>query len=121
MLCFPAQYPKPRIGEQMFIAFSICNDEGQMKNGFALEVRSLTLAGIVKEGIQFDVHHLDGEQERLILGGTPYRALSMGKMSEHIMGIRMTAGYPATDVISKAEFRDRIGIGRVLNAQGDFA
>jgi hypothetical protein len=104
----------------MWIAFSLADDEGQWKPGFALEVQNLILAGITDAGIQFDVLHMDGEKERMILGGTPWGNLSMGKLGEHIMQVRITPGYPAVDPISKDEFRARVGTGAILNELGHF-
>jgi hypothetical protein len=99
----------------MYISFSTTDAEGQFQPGFALEVRSLTLAGITDKGFQFDIHHLDGEQERLALGGTPYRNnITLGNL-ERIMDVRMTGERPAVLPISKEEFRTRVGIGRILD------
>jgi hypothetical protein len=104
----------------VFIAFSTVDRGGQIEDGFALEVRSLTLAGITDQGIQFDIHHQDGETERLALGGTPYRNLSMGRIRDRIMRVRVIGEYPAMPLISKAEFRARVGVGKLLNERGHF-
>jgi hypothetical protein len=98
----------------MWVRFSTSTEDGQMEHGFALEVLYLNLYGMNNEGMLFDIKHLDGELERLTLSSKPYGDFTVGKR-ERIMSICMTGGYPAVDPITKAEFRERIGIGKLYD------
>ena len=104
----------------VWLSLALCDGEGQFKNGFALEAKSLSLHGLSGKDIVLDVVHLDGEQERMTFKAVEGRAdwtiaFRLGDLPDYVAGMRMTGEFPANMPISKEEFRRRCGIGRILN------
>lgn len=103
----------------MFVQISHCDEDGQYLHGFAVEVKNVTLAGVITEGFQFDIIHMDGEKERLVVGGQPYRDIVFNELKTRVMQVRIV-DYPDSNIVDKDEFRAKVGKGRTLNAQGHF-
>ena len=103
-------------GITMYLGFSTCDAEGQIENGFALEVKHFNIHGFTDNGLLFDITHMDGEKERLLLeSGSGYCDLMTVGKRERIMHVYIVDGYPAVMPITKASFRMRIGTCKIYD------
>jgi hypothetical protein len=104
----------------MFIAFSTCDDDGQFTPGVAVEIKTMKLYGLTNDGILFDICHLDGEWERILMGCQPYSEFHIGEGHlKTIMHVSIV-DYPACNIITREEFRAMTGQHMTLNEQGYF-
>lgn len=103
----------------IFVTFSLCDDEGRIRNPVALEVTHAKMEPGYPSGIYLDVRHLDGERERFIFDvETRYIAYNLG--GKIVTGLAFGDGYPPGIPMSKKDFRERFGNGRLLNEHGHF-
>lgn len=112
--------PKP-----VWLALGLCDEEGQLQRGFALELNAISLHCLDERDMVWDLVHTDGEHERIKLKAvegpvdlTLY--FRLGRLPEYITDVRMTGEFPAVMPISKAEFRARCGVGKLLNGAGHY-
>lgn len=105
----------------MYIAFSTYDAEGQFDGGVALEIKQFHFHGFTEGGMWIDITHLDSEKERIRVGGDPrpFSRITFGQ-TVPVNTFTIYDSYPAYPVITKAEYRARFGVGRLLNAQGHF-
>jgi hypothetical protein len=113
--------PAIRDRSDMYVSFSVSDEDGQIEPSIALEIRQFKIHGFIEGGLIFDIQHLDNEWERLKLMGDsrPFAPMSVGKR-ERIMGVRVVDHFPASVPVSKTEFRERFGCGKLLQANGCF-
>ena len=104
----------------LFITICPSDEKGKIEPSFAYEVAVLEFNGITDRGIQFDIRHMDGEWERLALGGKTYGTLTL-EGCEYVFQIRFTGQYPASNVVDRAEFTRRVGQGMLQNERGHYS
>lgn len=105
----------------MFLALSLSDAEGQFLPGLAVEIKEFKVHGFTEGGLLADVLHLDGEWERVFLGGDtrPFAPMKFETL-ENVQGLRISSSYPSTIPVTKDEFRARAGKGATLTATGHF-
>lgn len=95
----------------MFIVVSRSDDEGQFVEPVAVEVKTFAIYGFhATGGVIFDVTHVDGEKERMLLAGDlrPFAPMEIGEQ-KNVQRIAIV-DYPASDILSKDQWRALFGV-----------
>jgi len=106
----------------MYLNIITCDQEGQFLPSFSLEVKVFHIHGFTRGGMFVDLTHMDGEKERIFLEGSPepFSPMKVENLAR-INSITLYSTYPATQVVTKEEYRARVGCGALLTSAGHFS
>lgn len=105
----------------MFLNIIASDADGQFLPSFSLEVKTFHIHGFTEGGMLVDITHTDGEKERVFLEGEsrPFAPMKLEQLAQ-INSITLYDGYPASEILSKAEYRAKVGCGALLTPAGHF-
>ncbi len=111
------------MGNYVHLAFSLVNSDGQYDH-VAIPLRRASVAPMAFDGdapkLHLDIVHMDGEKERidLVIARTYY---SFGNYTGNSgIGDFQICPYSSATVLTKEQWREKIGTGRLLNDRGHF-
>lgn len=101
-------------GAKMFVQLALSTPEGQIIEGIALEIKAFSIYGMdCRGGVYIDITHMDGERERMTLAGEqkPFAPMFVNEQETDLVRV---VDYPACNILTKVEWRSRVGCGILL-------
>jgi hypothetical protein len=103
----------------MFVQLLRSDEEGQFLPTLSIEIKHFSIHGFESAGgVYFDIVHMDGEHERLLLSGdlAPFSPMEVGKQ-KLVQSVTIVPWPTSGEVLTKVQWREQVGPFKVFSKQ----